>query len=200
VSLLRWPRRCPHSLPTELDAQVRADGTNNRGLLHERHRRGRKVVQARATGLGCHGAVPVVCQKKNRLSPCPLAVITVDFPVWATDGVEKVVPVGHLFRVPGGGSDGLPEKRQASIRAVAGDTAGVPAWATEGADATLLARATYSGCRACGPDGLPVQIEAMARASGDNHGRERMLPLVTGPGNDGGVNRLAKMYGLRQRY
>jgi hypothetical protein len=138
VSLLRWPRRCPHSLPTELDAQVRADGTNNRGLLHERHRRGRKVVQARATGLGCHGAVPVVCQKKNRLSPCPLAVITVDFLVWATDGVEKVVPAGHLFRVPGGGSDGLPEKRQASIRAVAGDTAGVPAWATEGADATLF--------------------------------------------------------------
>ena len=42
--LLRWSRRRPHSLLTELDAQVRADGTNNRGLLHERRRRGEKCA------------------------------------------------------------------------------------------------------------------------------------------------------------
>jgi hypothetical protein len=71
----------------------------------------------------------------------------------------------------------VSQKTPGFDQAVASDNGGVPAWATEGADATLLAGATYSGMPAVRPRWVM---------------RENM-PLVPAARNDGGVYRLVPM-------
>ncbi len=129
------------------------------------------MVPAPATCSGCHGAHPMACQYISRLWPGPSAVITDDWPTWATEGVEKRrARAGYVVLVPGLRPDGLPEEVQPVTGALNAHYRRAPHLGHRRGERGRTRGGYFLGMPRRGPDGLPEKIDAAVSARDGNDG------------------------------